>query len=399
MERMSTDHELLRKWVDARDQAAFAALVERHGGAVYASALRRTGSADLAEEAVQAVFILLDRKAKRLGSGVILSGWLFRATRLVTMDLVRAERRRRERETHAHRLHMTDLPPHAPGATLARWQEVAPHLDECLHRLGDTDRNAVLLRFFENRSLRDVGRALGIAEDAARKRIVRALDRLQSLLVRQGARLEPADLPTVLKAHAPAVLPVGVATAALSAVLGSGGPQASALATAAGRALHGWAWKAWATAAALSVGGGLGIGLAWVGDRPDPATPSPALLEFRDDYRPAGFPSPEPVHAFLLSLQQGLLTGDREQVLGLIDFPLRINSPAGTRIVSSREELRASFAATFPPDLTRAILKSPRTRLYCDPRGVMVGSGQAWIVARPTARGEPEPRLGAINLH
>ncbi|MBX3744852.1 MAG: sigma-70 family RNA polymerase sigma factor [Verrucomicrobiae bacterium] len=396
---MRTDHELLGSWVAARDQAAFAALVERHGGAVYASALRRTGSPDLAQEAVQAVFILLDRKARTLGPNVILSGWLFRAARLVTLDLIRAERRRRQRETQACKMHEADQSPLNPDGTWTRWREMAPHLDECLNRLGEADRHAVLLRFFENRSLREVGGALGIAEDAARKRITRALARLQSLLLRQGARIEPEALPAVLEAHAPAALPAGVAGATLSAVLGSGGgPQISALATAAGRALDGWAWKAWLTAAVLSVGGGLGWGLAGGVDRPGVPTSSPSAPAHLDDYRPAGFPRPEPVHDFLLSLQQGLLTGHHDRVLGLIRYPLRVNGPEGTRIVSSPEELRAAFASVFPPDLARAILKSPRTQLYCDSRGVMIGSGQAWIVAHPAGRGDPEPRLGAINL-
>src|SRR6185436_5938764 len=100
---MNDDFELLRAYSEKGSEGAFSELVERYKGLVYASALRQTNNASLAEEVTQAVFVVLARKAGTLKPGIILSGWLFRATRFAASDVLKGERRRlrREQETIA----------------------------------------------------------------------------------------------------------------------------------------------------------------------------------------------------------------------------------------------------------------------------------------------------------
>lgn len=394
---MRSDDELLRAWVTVRSQSAFAELVERHGAAVYGSALRQTGRPDLAEEVVQAVFILLARKAAGLRPGVVLVGWLFRAAHFAAQDLLRSERRRREREIVAHAMNSLESTSPATDDPQPLWDRVAPRLDDCLARLGEADRHAILLRFFENRSLREVGQALGIAEDAARKRVARALERLQVLLVRQGAPVTAEDLHPLLLSRVSSVLPAGLAASTVAAVMGqSGSPGLLALTEALARRLWWWSWKGWSVAGAVMVAGTLGVGMVqWPEIRS--ALVRAEARSSTDDYSIAGFHDAEAVHTFILRVQQALLQGEGEALVGLVGFPLRVNGPDGTEYIESPDALRGRVAEVFPPDVTRLILKCPRTQLHCEARGVMIGSGQAWITPQTLADGTREPRLTVIN--
>jgi RNA polymerase sigma factor (sigma-70 family) len=203
---MNDDAELLRAYVERADESAFAALVERHKGLVYASALRQTSDASLAEEITQAVFIILARKAATLRPGVILSGWLFRTTRFAASDALRGEQRRSHREHEASLMNSHDHEPHHDEA--AAWQEIAPVLDESLSRLNEADRHALLLRFFEQKKMADVGHALGLTEEGARKRVQRALEKLRGLLGKRGVVVPSALLATALVANAAPAAPV-----------------------------------------------------------------------------------------------------------------------------------------------------------------------------------------------
>jgi RNA polymerase sigma factor (sigma-70 family) len=210
---MNDDAQWLHEYVSGGSDAAFARIVERHKGLVYASALRQTGDAGLAEEITQAVFIVLARKAATLRPGVILSGWLFRATRFAARDALKVERRRQHREYEASL--MKDEGGSQDGD--AAWQEIAPVLDESLARLGETDRHALLLRFFEQKNLAEVGSALGLSEDSARKRVQRALEKLRRALSQRGIAVPVAVLSTVLAANAAPAAPVSIAVGATAA--------------------------------------------------------------------------------------------------------------------------------------------------------------------------------------
>jgi RNA polymerase sigma factor (sigma-70 family) len=155
------DHTLLREYVDRQSEKAFAELVARYINLVHSTALRIVQETDLAKDVSQSVFILLARKAPTIRSGNALPGWLYRVTRYQAANAVRADRIRREHETEALNMNLTD----AESST--QWQSILPHLDDAMSKLGSKDQNAVVLRFFQERSWREVGAALALNEDAA----------------------------------------------------------------------------------------------------------------------------------------------------------------------------------------------------------------------------------------
>lgn len=199
-----TDRELLRRYAtdgpDAHD--AFAALVRIHAGWVYAVARRRVGDRALAEDVTQAAFIVLAQKGKRLPPGTPLAPWLFRVTTFAASRALRDESRRRRHEARAAAercMATTANAPDEPGDAI-RWDALAPVLDEAVESLASTDRRAVLLRFYQQLPLAEVGRSLGISEDAARKRVSRAVERLRRRLASLGVRAARATPAAALAA-------------------------------------------------------------------------------------------------------------------------------------------------------------------------------------------------------
>ena len=153
--------------------------MQRHIDFVYASALRQLRDRHLAEDVVQAVFLLLAQKAVKIKPGTFVKGWLFNATRYVASNIRRTEIRRqlREREAAAMR---------CESASNETGEIVCPHLDNALAALGTKDRTALLMRYFEEMPMLAVGRAMGISEGAAIKRVSRAVQRLRSILASRG---------------------------------------------------------------------------------------------------------------------------------------------------------------------------------------------------------------------
>lgn len=203
---MKDDARLLHEFADDGSEAAFAELVRRHLDLVHSAARRQVaGDIHRAEEVTQAVFVELARQAKRLTAHRSLAGWLYTTARFVAARNQRAEQRRMQRETAVHSMNETDS-----ESTLA-WDDLRPLLDDVMHRLSPTDREAVVLRFFQNRPLAQVGHALGVGENAARMRVDRALERLRRELTRRGIRSTAAALSAALSAHAVAPAPAGLA--------------------------------------------------------------------------------------------------------------------------------------------------------------------------------------------
>ena len=205
-----TDLELLTCYTREESQDAFAELVRRHVDLVYSAALRQVGSPHLAEEVAQSAFLKLARHAHEFTPGTVIPAWLYQVTRREAIDVVRHEARRRLREKIATEMNAID-------ATAADWEQIEPLLDEAMQALEETDRAAVLLRFFGNKSLREVGQTLGTSDDAAQKRVSRALERLREFLAERGVSVGAGGLGLILSANAVQAAPASLAATISSA--------------------------------------------------------------------------------------------------------------------------------------------------------------------------------------
>jgi RNA polymerase sigma factor (sigma-70 family) len=210
---MNSDIELLDAYAESRSEEAFGELVTRHVDFIYSAAMRQLRNSHLAEEATQAAFIALARKAGRLQQCTVIAGWLYRAVHFAALNLQRSEARRKHWEKEAAT--MNNPGEIAVGNPDDMSKETAlPHVDEALAELGEKDRTALVLRFLQQKSLRDVGDTLGTSEEAAKKRVSRALEKLRALLARRGVAIPAAALALGLSQ-----LPVFAAPAALRASL------------------------------------------------------------------------------------------------------------------------------------------------------------------------------------
>jgi len=221
-----TDQQLLRDYVNQRSEAAFAELVRRHVNLVYSAALRMVCDAHQAEDVTQAVFAALALSAEGLKEHPVLSGWLHRTAQNIAAQTVRTDVRRRAREQEATA--MNELP--QPAAT---WEHIAPHLDLALGQLSGAERDAVLLRYFERRSAREMAQILNTSEEAAQKRVSRAVARLRDLFAKRGITIGTSGLIVVISANAVQVAPAGLAvTISTTAVLSGTTVVATATTTA-----------------------------------------------------------------------------------------------------------------------------------------------------------------------
>ena len=212
------DSQLLREFVDRNSEAAFRELVNRHMDLVYSTALRQVRDPHLAHDVAQAVFIALAQKAHQLPVGTVLEGWLFRATRFAAMNALRREHRHQHWIQEAARM---ENPVHEPTPEEA-WVQIVPLLNETINQLRETDRNALLLRFFKNKSFRAVGAGLGMSEDAAKKRVMRALEKLRTLLGRRGVVLPAAILAATLSVNAVQAAPLGLSASVVAVAAAKG---------------------------------------------------------------------------------------------------------------------------------------------------------------------------------
>ncbi len=222
---MIEDAELLRRYAADRSEAAFAELVQRHLALVYSVARRQVEpDRHLAEDVAQKVFADLARKAGALSRHPVLTGWLYRSTQFTAIDLVRSERRRRAREQEAQTMQeiMND------SGAQPEAEKLRPVLDQAMGELGERDRDAVMLRFYEGRPFAEVGRKLQLTDDAARRRVERALDKLRTLLEQRGVTSTTAALTATLASQAAGAPPVGLAAAVTGGVLTTAGAGAGA---------------------------------------------------------------------------------------------------------------------------------------------------------------------------
>ena len=227
---------LVREYASRQSESAFAALVSRHTNLVYSAALRQTRDPQLAEEVTQVVFIILARKAASLGAKTILTGWLYRTAGYVSGSALKREIRRQHREQEAYMQSELDA---QAGST---WKQLSPLLDEAMLRLGQTDRDALVLRFFEGRSLNEVGHALGASEEAAKKRVNRALEKLRNFFAKRGVSSTTAIIAETISAHSVQAAPVALAKAATAAAITKGAAASTSTLTLIKGALKIMAW-------------------------------------------------------------------------------------------------------------------------------------------------------------
>src|SRR5580704_4500736 len=215
---MTDNRTLLAEYANHGSEPAFRELVARYIDLVYSTAVRLVnGDTHRANDVVQTVFTDLARLARTLSPEVMLGGWLHRRTWHVATTLMRTERRRQHRERQA--VQMNDF----QNQSQDEFARIAPLLDDAINQLGDRDRAAIVLRFFEHRDLRAVGEMLGSNEDAAQKRVARAVEKLRGHFARRGIVASAVVITSALAAHAVHAAPAGLASAVTTASLAGAG--------------------------------------------------------------------------------------------------------------------------------------------------------------------------------
>jgi RNA polymerase sigma factor (sigma-70 family) len=218
---MTPDSELLRQFARTNSEAAFTELVKRHVNLVYSAALRQVnGDAHLAQDVAQTVFTDLARKADLLARGrdasSPLTGWLYTSAHFAAAKIVRGENRRRDREVKFMREPIRETAPETD------WKKLRPTLDDAMHELKEADREAILLRYFENRQFAEVGAELGLNENAARMRVERALEKLRDIFARRGITTATA-LASMISANAIQIAPANLAATLTTASIATAG--------------------------------------------------------------------------------------------------------------------------------------------------------------------------------
>lgn len=208
-----TDSQLLCAYAENRSEAAFAELVRRHVDFVYSAARRMVCDPHLAEDVTQGVFVAFAKNARQLTDRSVFSGWLHRTAQNIAAQTVRTIERRRAREQEA--VAMNELLADEPEAA---WENIAPYLDAALGELSELDRDALLLRYFERKSAREMAQTLNVSEEAAQKRVNRAVERLRGVFTKRNVTIGTSGLVVLISANAVQAAPAGLIVTISSAL-------------------------------------------------------------------------------------------------------------------------------------------------------------------------------------
>jgi len=207
-----TDQQLLCGYAEQGSEAHFAELVRRHTNLVYSAALRMVCDVHLAEDVTQGAFMALARNAANLADRTCLAGWLHGTAQNLAVKAVRSDARRRTREQEGASEILSAEPD-------AMWKLLAPRLDEALGELSEPDRDALLMRYFENKSAREMAETLGTSEAAAQKRLNRAVERLRHYFAKRGLDLGGSGIIGLLPAKSVGPAPAGLVSTISSTIL------------------------------------------------------------------------------------------------------------------------------------------------------------------------------------
>jgi len=222
------DLTLLREYARNNSEEAFAALVSRHVNLVYSVALRQVRDPQLAGEITQAVFIILARKADSLGDKTILPGWLCRTARYASANALTIQRRRQQREQEAFMQNiLTGGDDASSSSNEETWRQIAPLLDGAMEQLGQKDHDALVLRFFENKTFAEVGATLGASEDAAKMRVNRALEKLRKFFTKRGVSSTTAIIAGTISANSIQAAPVALVKSVVAVAVVKGATAAA----------------------------------------------------------------------------------------------------------------------------------------------------------------------------
>jgi uncharacterized protein (TIGR03435 family) len=244
----NSDMDLLRQYADNQSESAFASLVSRHMNLVYSAALRKTGNPHVAEEITQVVFVILAQKAERIPTKTVLAGWLYQTARLTASSFLKLEARRARREQETYM--QNELGATAPDET---WKQLAPLLEDAMGYLGERERAAVVGRYYAGQSLAELAMASGITENAAKKRIHRALEKLHRYFAKRGVASTAATIAGAISVNSVQAAPAALANAVTAVALGKGATASGSTLTLIKGALKLMAWTKAKTAIVAGV--------------------------------------------------------------------------------------------------------------------------------------------------